>query len=296
MQYLNNSPLVSVLMTSYNQENYIGFAIESVIASTYTNFELIIVDDCSTDKTCEVILKYQTKDKRIKFYKNQFNIGDYPNRNKAASHANGKYIKYLDADDIIYEHGLEVMVRSMEMFPEAGLGISLYEIELNIPYPFQMSPKEIFRKEYLSTSLLGLGPSAAIIKNKNFIEVGGFSGERYIGDTELWLRLSLKFPIVVFNPSLNWYRRHDKQQIQNERKDIRIRIVRLDLKRKYLIESRTYFSDMEFKFAGERINQHFARILLKEFFSKMDYKTMFYLLRMSNIGLLGLLKGFKKYT
>ena len=52
----------------------------------------------------------------------QTNLGDYPNRNKAASYAKGKYIKYLDADDLIYPHGLEVMVHTMEQFPKAGLG------------------------------------------------------------------------------------------------------------------------------------------------------------------------------
>ena len=67
---VEDSPLVSVLMTAYNREKYIAEAIESVLASTYTNFELIIVDDCSTDKTVEIAKSYEVKDNRIKVYIN----------------------------------------------------------------------------------------------------------------------------------------------------------------------------------------------------------------------------------
>src|SRR4051812_47750099 len=92
-------PLVSVLMTSYNREKYIAQAIESVIASTYSNLELIIVDDCSKDSTVSIARSYAENDKRVKVYVNEKNLGDYPNRNKAASYATGKYLKYVDADD-----------------------------------------------------------------------------------------------------------------------------------------------------------------------------------------------------
>ena len=89
---MNIQPLVSVLMTSYNRENYIAEAIESVLASTYKNFELIIVDDRSKDRTVEIARSYESKDDRVKVYINEKNLGDYPNRNKAASYAKGFYI------------------------------------------------------------------------------------------------------------------------------------------------------------------------------------------------------------
>src|SRR5664279_4015758 len=95
-------PLVSVLMTAYNREKYIAEAIESVLSSTYTNFELIIVDDGSKDNTVNIARRYELQDSRIKVYINTTNLGDYPNRNHAAGFAIGKYIKYIDADDAIY--------------------------------------------------------------------------------------------------------------------------------------------------------------------------------------------------
>ena len=77
-------PQVSVLMTSYNRQDYIAAAIESVLASSLENFELIIVDDRSSDDTLSIARKYEQRDARIKVYLNEKNLGDYPNRNKAA--------------------------------------------------------------------------------------------------------------------------------------------------------------------------------------------------------------------
>src|ERR1044072_333802 len=106
-----SAPIVSVLTTAYNREKNIGQSIESVLASTLTDFELIIVDDGSKDRTVEIEKKYAQIDARVKVYVNEKNLGDYPNRNKAANYAKGKYLKYVDSDDVIYEHTLEVMVR-----------------------------------------------------------------------------------------------------------------------------------------------------------------------------------------
>src|SRR5579875_2494307 len=132
--------LVSVLMNAYNREDYIAAAIESVLASIYPQLELIIVDDCSKDSTVAIAKSYEAKDARVKVYVNEKNLGDYPNRNKAASYAQGKYIKYLDSDDIMYPHCLEVMVSSMEQFPEAGFGLCA-KVDAQQPYPVMIAPR-----------------------------------------------------------------------------------------------------------------------------------------------------------
>ena len=138
-----SKPTVSILTTVYNRDKYLAACIDSVLASSYQNWELIIVDDVSTDTSVAIAKSYEKKDARIKVYVNDKNLGDYPNRNKAASYAKGKYIKYLDADDVIYPHGLEVMVHTMEQFPKAALGISQKVVEDVKPYPFcNASPKK----------------------------------------------------------------------------------------------------------------------------------------------------------
>lgn len=210
---MSSKPTVSILTTVYNREKYIADCIESVIASTYQDWELIIVDDQSKDNSFTIAKSYAEKDKRIKVYVNESNLGDYPNRNKAAEYATGKYIKYLDADDLMYPHGLEIMVNTMEAHPECALGISQEVAEDFKPYPFKMSPRETFEREFLQRGVLGLGPTGTIIKRRVFEELGGFTGTRYIGDTEMWYALAMHYPVVKMVPGLIFWRQHDDQEI-----------------------------------------------------------------------------------
>jgi glycosyltransferase involved in cell wall biosynthesis len=122
---MNISPLVSVLTTVYNREKYLAACIESVLACSFQDWEMIIIDDQSKDSSVAIAQQYADQDRRIHVYVNETNLGDYPNRNQAAVYAKGKYLKYLDADDLIYPHGLEIMVETMEAHPECALGISL---------------------------------------------------------------------------------------------------------------------------------------------------------------------------
>lgn len=210
-----NNPMVSVLMTAYNRELYIAEAIESVLASTYQDFELIIVDDGSKDKTVAIAKKYESKDSRVKVFVNEQNLGDYPNRNKAASFASGKYIKFLDSDDLIYAHGLQVMVSAMEKFPEAGYGLSAIG-DAQRPYPCCISPHESYQEHFNAYGHFGRAPGSAIIKKEAFDKVGGFSGKRMIGDNELWFTLSRYFSLVKMPRDLVWDRVHTGQESKSD--------------------------------------------------------------------------------
>ncbi len=208
-----NTPKVSILTTVYNRENYLAACIESVLASDYQDWELILVDDQSKDHSVAIAQRYAEQDPRIKVYVNDTNLGDYPNRNQAASYAQGRYLKYLDADDLIYPHGLGMMVRTMEQFPDCALGISQEVAEDIQPYPFVMTPQETFQREFLKRGVLGLGPTGTVIRGDAFKAVGGFTGTRYIGDTELWYQLALQYPVVKMVPGLVYWRQHDDQEI-----------------------------------------------------------------------------------
>ena len=215
-----NYPLVSVLMTAYNREKYIGEAIESVLASTYTNFELIVVDDGSKDQTVKIIQSYVIQDERIKLYVNDTNLGDYLNRNKAASYAKGKYLKYVDADDQIYPYGLEQLVFYMEQFPEAGYGLCSLEQDKKQMYPLFLGPKAAYSRHYLEgKSIFHKAPLSSIIKLDAFHKVGGFSGKQHLGDFELWHILSQKFSVVLMPHGIAWYREHNDQQMSDNRND-----------------------------------------------------------------------------
>lgn len=208
-----SSPLVSVLMTCFNREQYVADAINSVLGSTYSNFELIIVDDCSTDSTEEIIKNFEVLDARVKVFINEQNLTDYPNRNKAASFAKGKYIKYVDSDDILYPHGLQVMVNAMEQFPEAGYGLSCLG-DSRYPFPKCISPHDAFTEHFNGMNHFDRAPGSAIIKKQAFDIIGGFSGKRMIGDFELWLKLGMYYPLVKFPVDLYWSRQHSGQESQ----------------------------------------------------------------------------------
>lgn len=208
------NPIVSVLITAYNREAYIAEAINSVLLSSFTDFEIIIVDDCSTDNTLNIAKRIAAKDTRIRVYSNESNLGDYPNRNKAASYAKGRYLKYVDADDVIYPHGLQVMVDAMEQFPDAALGLQCVIREHRQPYPFLVDTHEAFREHFLGNGFFTSGPTGAIIRADTFREIGGFSGKRFVGDTECWISLALIAPVVLFQPALIWWRTHDGQEFQ----------------------------------------------------------------------------------
>lgn len=211
MQKVERKPLVSVLMTAYNREKYIVEAIDSVLASTYLNFELIIVDDCSTDTTVNKAELCAVNDSRVSIYKNNKNLGDYPNRNQAAKYASGEYIKYLDSDDIIYPQGLEVMISCMESYPEAGFG--LCEIaHADEPHPVFLNSYESYYENFMVRDLFGRSPGSSIMKRAAFEESGGFTGKRQVGDHEFWLIMARKYSMVTMPRDLSWDRTHGEQE------------------------------------------------------------------------------------
>ena len=104
--------LVSIIMPSYNTAQYIGDSVRSVINQTYTNWELIIVDDCSTDHTDAVVASFQ--DERIRYFKNERNSGAAVSRNKALREVKGKWVAFLDSDDLWHPEKLEKQIRFMK--------------------------------------------------------------------------------------------------------------------------------------------------------------------------------------
>lgn len=114
--FIQSNDLVSVITPAFNSGRFIAETIMSVQSQTYKNWEMIIVDDCSTDKTRELVLSFQEKDPRIKYYRNENNKGTAYSRNLALRKAKGKWIAFLDSDDIWHpektERQLEFMIKN----------------------------------------------------------------------------------------------------------------------------------------------------------------------------------------
>lgn len=111
---MNNSK-VSIITPLYNSESFIAETIQSVISQTYNNWEMLIIDDCSKDKSSEIVKTYKSLDERIKYFKTDFPSGSPTKpRNIGIEKANGRYIAFLDSDDLWEQNKLETQLRVLE--------------------------------------------------------------------------------------------------------------------------------------------------------------------------------------
>ncbi|MCP4787034.1 MAG: glycosyltransferase family 2 protein [Fuerstiella sp.] len=214
-----STPTVSVITTCYNRERYVAAAIESILDSTFSDFELLVVDDCSTDATVSIVEGYVRQDSRVRLHVNERNLGDYPNRNHAASLATGEFLKYVDADDYIYPLGLEIMVNTMAQFPDAGYGLCSLDQDRERPFPFSLSSRDAYLRHYFGASLFHKAPLSSIIRRSAWQHVGGFPEERMVGDYAMWHSLSCHFDVVLMSHGPVWYREHEQQEVSDILRD-----------------------------------------------------------------------------
>src|SRR5262245_17410897 len=208
--------VVSVLVTSYNRERYIGASIESVLAQTFGDFELLVTDNCSTDHTLDVARGYERVDRRVRVVVNERNLGQFGNRNRAAELARAALIKYHDSDDVMYPHCLAAMVAPMQAYPEAGLGLSTGRYWYGGPCPMLLTPRMAYQREFLGSGLFNPGPGGAIFRTTAFRALGGWIDRGAPSDYLFWLRACARTPVVLLPADLFWYRVHEGQEYQSD--------------------------------------------------------------------------------
>lgn len=212
-QLSHRAPTVSVLLTSFNRDDLIGAAIESVLAQTFTDFELLVVDDGSTDRTIEVVRGYLS-DPRVRLVENARNLGQFPNRNHAAQLARGEFLKYHDSDDLMYPHCLSVMVAALVSEPDAGLALSPHTAWPGGPSPMLLTPELAYQREFLGAGMFNLGPAAALFRREAFLAIGGFPDEGPHSDWLFWLKACRRLKTLLISGDLFWYRVHQGQHLQ----------------------------------------------------------------------------------
>lgn len=203
--------LISVLLSVKDGEDFVSQTIDSILAQSYKNFELIIVINCSTDKTLDIVKSY--KDDRIKILQSNICQLNY-NLNLALSHAKGEYIARIDADDIALPNRLETQLKVLTEghYNVVGSNINYInesgEIIGEMKYP--ESDEEI-RKKIIYKAVI-VHPSI-LAKKKDLLKVGGYLGGKYAQDLDLWIRLMRDKSIKFYNiqePLLH-YRIHSSQ-------------------------------------------------------------------------------------
>lgn len=273
-------PLVSVLMTCYNREHTMADAIQSVLDSTHTNFELIIVDDCSKDNSYNVALAFAQKDARIRVYKNEENLGDYPNRNKAASYAKGKYLKYNDSDEELYYFGLQIMVECMERFPEAAVGFC--QIHDEKKHPYLISSHDAYYRHYFKGMFFINAPTSSLIRRDIFEQEGGFRPIRHRGDYDLWLRLAAKYPVVRLPAFMGWNYSHPGQELSKNM--LYKKALNYNVSMGALDSPDCPLSKQEIAEAKQRWQRGYIRQNIFGNILKMNFKNALYLQKEAKIG------------
>ncbi len=197
--------IVSIIMPSYNTASYIGASIDSVISQTYPHWELIIVDDCSTDETDAVVASYT--DGRIRYIKNVKNSGAAVSRNRALREAKGKWIAFLDSDDLWLPEKLEKQLAFMKAngykFTYTDYRICLNGTDL--PYVYQ-GPTKINKRRmkdycYFFTS--------TVMYEHEYVGLVQIESVRKNNDYAMWLRIIEKAPCYRLPESLSWYIKHE---------------------------------------------------------------------------------------
>ncbi len=201
-------PLVSVIIPSYNHAQFLGQAIKSVLAQTYSNFEILVVDDGSTDDTAKVVRRYSPV--RYVF---QQNAGLSSARNTGLRQSRGRFLVFLDADDRLLPHALEAGINCMREHPEcAFVSGHCRVIDSNgaiLPAPRQRRVEHEHYLQLLRGGTYIWCPASVFYLRRIFDFVHGFDRELSpVADQDLYLRITRDFPVYCHNQVVAEYRRH----------------------------------------------------------------------------------------
>lgn len=249
MPKFNNSlmdiPLISVIIPVYNREKYILEAIESILKQTIQSFEIIIIDDGSTDKSLKLIKT--CNDPRIVVIENSENIGVSLSRNKALDRALGTYIAYMDSDDISHPKRFEKQLKVLKSNPNidaCGCWLQCFGTNSKI-IEYKKYHGEIQAQLILSNSM-SLG--ATMVKKEAFEKYRFDPAKLHVEDYDYWARSAWNCKFYNLQEVLYYYRTHDKQvsnmylQIQREQ-DVAIKMSLI----KKVVSKENRISDLKLK-------------------------------------------------
>lgn len=198
--------LISIIMPVYNVEKYIAFTIRSIIDQTYTNWELIIVDDHSTDSSYDIIQLFALKDKRIKFIKLEENYGAAKSRNLGIKMATGKYLAFLDSDDLWKKNKLEIQLNFMKKnnYSFTFTSYQLINEKGDLINKVVHVPKNIKYKKAMTNHIISI---ITVMINTEKIPDVIMPDIRHGQDTAAWLRILKRKEIAYgLDEILSFYR------------------------------------------------------------------------------------------
>lgn len=225
------APKISVCIPTYNYGKFIADAIESVLAQTFTDFELIVVDNCSIDDTKDIVASYVTVDSRVTYYANESNLGMVGNWNRCLEYARGEYVKVLCADDVLEKDCLEKSVGVFNANPTVVLVSSsriLMDMALHpteTVYKYSDRCEVVPGHKMIANVLMtwnSIGEPSAVLFRKTFAK-RGFDCDYYQqADMEMWFYLLEKGDFAFLPEPLCGIRVHEQQTTHENVKSLLI--------------------------------------------------------------------------
>ena len=220
-------PKVSVILPAYNAEKYIKEAVDSILGQTFTDFELIIINDCSKDSTEQILLSYT--DPRLVYVKNEQNLGVAGTLNKGLSLAKGTYIARMDADDISLPQRFEKQVAYLDAHEKvAVLGTAVELFGEGMPpqvRQFSQVPEQMKVDLFFSC---GLAHPSIMMRTEVIRKLGGYDmAFEGLEDYELWCRVAREHQVTTLPEVLFRYRVHPGQVTKNPSEEYLTRMRKL---------------------------------------------------------------------
>lgn len=235
------SKLVSIVLPVYNGARFLRDSIESIIGQTYTNWELLILDDCSTDDTPIISIEYTEKDERIHYYRNEKNLRLPGNLNRGFSLSVGEYLTWTSDDNLFRPMALERMVDALESNTSVDLVYSSYQIIDEFGVAKQVYAADIDGQNHiLGSNVVG---ACFMYTRKVYEQVGDYDVNLFlVEDFDYWQRVMMKFRSLPVAEVLYYYRWHDAS-LTSTKNELRFS----ELLEKMLLKNRPGFGRLSFE-------------------------------------------------
>lgn len=242
---MNTEPLVSVIIPCYNAEKFVEKAVRSIMRQTYRNLEIIVINDCSKDRTGIILKALADEDDRIRLVENEVNLKLPKTLNKGIALSKGEYIARMDADDISLPERIEKQIRIIDQcnVDIVGCNAQYIDEEDNLKdyrTYFPLEHKDIIHKMAWKSVLVH--PSV-LAKKSFFVDLGGFNENlSYAEDYELWIKGSvLNKKFANLGEMLLYYRVHNTQMTSHTFNRKHAKIIRRFLLRYFLETGNIYY-------------------------------------------------------